>query len=302
MKKSVIITVSCAAVAILLSTFSIYAFMTDEQPLFSEEAKKLDIPDMSYAPPEQEEPPIQSQPPVESAPKPWAIVKVASELPLLTPEPTKTVVLPHKTVTAAYVTEVSSGFTNTPPRYAYQTDNGDVLEFDAIGGELVYYEAFENARIYEEERNQKPISMAEAQKIAEVFILEHMDLSRYRPTHQSTLINESFSFQYIRYIDDMPTQDILVVILYPSGRLKSYRANPHLFDCVQIGDVDREAIFKRFEDQLRAEGKGLDYTLYNEIITLNDKGEPCVLYEYYYDHDSGEHSGIYSMEIPLIEK
>ena len=257
---------------------------------------EFSLPDTSYLSPEEEKTPIQSQPPVETKPTPWAIVKVASELPMLTPEPTKTVTLPDKIVTATYIGKEYTEIANTTPRYAYEADNGDVLQFDAVGGELVCYE-----RAQKQDKEEKNVSLAQAQVVAETFARQHIDLSRYKPARQDKLFDTKYCFQYVRYIGDMPTQDMVNIDISVSGELLRYWSNPHIFDCIQIGTVDKDALRQRFEEALRAEGESMDYTLEGEGIGLNDLGEPCVIYSYYYDRNDGRLIAVNTIEIPLIE-
>ncbi|MBE6778877.1 MAG: hypothetical protein E7541_05770 [Ruminococcaceae bacterium] len=305
MKRTAIFVVPCAVFAILFALLFL-PLGTDVPPTETSTVipsappaqGASTIPDISYTPPAVEKAPTQSQPPGESKPEPWAIVKVASELPLLTPEPTKTVAVPGKTVTATYYGKGYQEFANTTPYYAYATDDGDVLRYDAVGGELIYYERAKKPK-KEEMKEQKAITIDEAQKIAETFVREHINLSRYKPTGAHTLMDGTFTFQYVWYVGDMPTQDIINVYIAPTGDLLQYRAIPHLFDCVWIGTADRAALRQRFEEELRAKGGGMDYTLYGDIIGLNSLGEPCAKYEYYYDRNDGRLIAIEGIEIPL---
>ncbi len=316
MKRTVIFMVSGAVFVILLAFILLFPGTPAVQPEVSAPnsvptptptgKSEISLPNISYTLQEEEEPPIQSQPPVESKPKPWAIVKAASELPLLTPEPTKTVTLPDKTVTATYVGKISQEWTNTTPLYAYVADNGDVLRFDAVGGELVYYKHdrfFGPFPMQEEESTgkKKKLSIDEAQAVAQTFARAHIDLSHYQPPTQATWGAEDFHFQYVRYIGDMPTQETVDIYISMYGELIIYEANPHLFDCIQIGAVDKSAIRQRFEEELLAEGYWLDYILQTEAISLNDLGEPCVKYEYYYELKNGSKLLVRCKEYPLIE-
>ncbi len=308
MKKcaAVLLTVFCVAFAVLLSACGQNASPTSEVPTSSEEEKMAAAPDLSFTPPP-EEPSTPSMPPVEEKPKPWAIVKEAAKLPLLTPEPTKTILLPDKTtVTATYVGKKAPEQANTTPLYTYVADNDDLLRFDAVGGELVYYrwERYFGPFLMQEQEateEKKEISIDEALAIAQTFAGAHIDLSRYAPPTRATWGHNAYHFQYVRYIGDMPTQETVDIYISRYGKLIRYEANPHLFDCIQIGAVDKAAMRQRFEKELLADGYWLDYILQTEAIGLNDLGAPCVKYEYYYELKNGSKLLVRSKEYPLIE-
>lgn len=164
-------------------------------------------------------------------------------------------------------------------RLSYVSDEGDVAQYDKITGQLLQIIIDTDIS---PELNETLVSEEEAVKIAEAFIKQHCDLSKYRLNRVN--YNEFIGtiVDYAKFMSGYRTSNGISVIIALDGTIHAFFYDPYVFDNITIKNIDESVLMRDLDSQIKAyHGDNmLQYEITDKRLVLaEDKKTPQM--EYY---------------------
>lgn len=162
---------------------------------------------------------------------------------------TKELTVQGETLKAAYAGPKKAEGVQKHDRLVYVTADNEVLQYDAVTGDLVFLQRLR--------KNENPsrISETQALKIANEFIGQHCDLSKYSLVDSKYNEHTGYTIQYSFLIDGYRTTDGVAATVTDSGEIRFFFYNPYVFDDVEIKPIDGQSLLTQLDQQVRADNK-----------------------------------------------